>query len=214
MKKILLTTIIITLCFLTACHKNESFDEKVELTEPIAKVDNKENEIEQPLSEETTISDSKTEQEQTEAPSSKTDDNRLPTQSKPTELPPKEPLPEEPLPETPEPDAVDESSLDYFIHKGRIDCQEESSCMNISVPIQLKYKQSITNVFYLEVISKQDNILGYFIEYHFQANQYSSPEECELIGKEIQTTLSDRVVGYECTMDNILTINTDYQKEA
>ena len=112
-----------------------------------------------------------------------------------------------------EDDMVDEESLDYPIHKGRIDCQDEASCMDKSIPIQFKYKQAISNVFYLEVISKKGNVLGYFIEYNFKDSKYQNNEECNLIGKDIQDTLSDRVISYECSDDGILKINTDYGKE-
>lgn len=110
-------------------------------------------------------------------------------------------------------DKVDEESVDYPVHKGRIDCHSEASCMDKSIPIELKYKQSISNVSYFAVISKADQVLGYFIKYDFKEFKYSSPEECNLIGKEIQTTLSDRVTNYECSEAGILKITTDYGKE-
>ena len=108
-----------------------------------------------------------------------------------------------------EDNSVSETSIDYPIHKGRIDCYDESSCTDISLPLQFKYKDNISNTFYLEVISKSDKLLGYFIEYVFKENIYESDEECELIGKEIKDALSDRVTSYECLNAN-LKIITDY----
>lgn len=110
-------------------------------------------------------------------------------------------------------DEINIESIDYQIHKGRIDCDNEATCMGKSLPIQYKYKESISNVFYLEVISKKDRVLGYFIEYNFKEYKYVSSEECNNIGQEIQKDLSDRVTEYECTDGNILKIKTDYGKE-
>lgn len=205
MKKIIITSFLI-IC-LTACHKapkEQVFETKLETNNAIIKTNKDINKIE-------------------EIPKDKEEDNSTNQEikeEKPIEKPeviidkPK-PIIEEPtIPTIQEPvDSVDEESLDYQIHKGRIDCQDEASCMDKSIPIQFKYKQSISNVFYLEVISKKDNVLGYFIEYNFKEYKYQNNKECNLIGKEIKDTLSDRVVSYECTDDGILKIKTDYGKE-
>ena len=108
-----------------------------------------------------------------------------------------------------EDDSVDETSIDYKIHKGRIDCLDESSCMDISLPIQFAFKDNISNAFYLEVISKSDKLLGYFIEYVFIDKTYSNNEECIEHGDKIYETLSSRIISYEC-IDNTLKINPDY----
>lgn len=105
--------------------------------------------------------------------------------------------------------SVDTSSLDYNEHKGRIDCGTPDECMNIALPIQFRFKQSMTNSFFIEVMSNSGNSLGYFIEYVFKENTYSSNEECEKIGSEIKQTLSDRVISYQCN-GSTLKINTDY----
>lgn len=105
--------------------------------------------------------------------------------------------------------SVDTNSLDYNEHKGRIDCYSSDECMNISLPMQFKYKKSITNSQYITVMSRSGNVLGYFIEYMFKENTYSSNEECESIGREIKQTLSDRVTSYQCN-GSTLKINTDY----
>lgn len=112
--------------------------------------------------------------------------------------------------ETVEEDAIDENHPDYPIHKGRIDCQTESECMELSLPIQFKYKKNIANTFYTAIISKQNKVLGYFIEYIFTENQYEMMEECRQTGESIKETLSDRITNYECNEENILKINTDY----
>ena len=66
--------------------------------------------------------------------------------------------------------SVDPDSLDYPVHKGRVDCSDLNDCMNKSLPVQYEFKKSITNSFYLEVIAKSGKSLGYFIEYVFKEN--------------------------------------------
>ena len=105
--------------------------------------------------------------------------------------------------------SVDTNSLDYNEHRGRIDCYSSDECMNISLPIQFKFKKSITNSQYITVMSKSGNVLGYFIEYMFKENTYSSIEECENIGREIKQTLSDKVTSYQCN-GSTLKIYTSY----
>ena len=107
-------------------------------------------------------------------------------------------------------DSVDTNSIDYHIHRGRIDCFSADDCMNKSIPIQLKYKKSISNVNYLEVIAKSDKTLGYFIEYVFVEYTYPSLDKCNEIGTSIKATLSDRVIGFECNPNGLLKIKTDY----
>lgn len=105
--------------------------------------------------------------------------------------------------------SVDTNSLDYNEHRGRIDCYSSDECMNISLPMQFKFKKSITNSQYITVMSKSGNVLGYFIEYMFKENTYSSNEECENIGNQIKQTLSDRVTSYQCN-GSTLKIYTNY----
>lgn len=121
----------------------------------------------------------------------------------------KEPEKNEEKPQKIVDNSVDTSSLDYNEHKGRIDCGSPDECMNIALPIQFRFKQSMTNSFFIEVMSNSGNSLGYFIEYVFKENTYSSNEECEKIGSEIKQTLSDRVISYQCN-GSTLKINTDY----
>lgn len=204
MKKIIITSFLI-IC-LTACHKTpkeQVFETKIENNNAVIKTD-------KDLPKEELLENNE-------------EDNSINKEIKEENHPEKEeitidkPKPIIELPTIPiieeQIDSVDEESLDYSIHKGRIDCQDEASCMDKSIPIQFKYKQSISNVFYLEVISKKDNILGYFIEYNFKEHKYQNNEECLLIGKDIKDALPDRVVSYECSADGILKINTDYGKE-
>lgn len=205
MKKIIIISILIV-C-LTACHKKpkeQVFETKLETNKAIIKT-NKDISNQEQLPEEKTEDNSMNQEIKEEKPIEKPEviiDKPKPIIEEPTISTIQEPV-----------DSVDEESLDYQIHKGRIDCQDETSCMDKSIPIQFKYKQSISNVFYLEVISKKDNVLGYFIEYNFKESKYKTIEECNLIGKEIKDTLLDRVVSYECTDEGILKIKTDYGKE-
>ena len=105
--------------------------------------------------------------------------------------------------------SIDTTHPDYYIHKGKKDCTDSSSCMDISLPIQFKYKKNISNTFYVEVKSKDGTVLGYFIEYVFKEYTYSSDEECNQVGNEIKSTLSDRVTGFSCNSGN-LKIITNY----
>ena len=105
--------------------------------------------------------------------------------------------------------SIDTTHPDYYIHKGKKDCTDSSSCMDISLPIQFKYKKNISNTFYVEVKSKDGTVLGYFIEYVFKEYTYSSDEECNQIGNEIKSKLSDRVTSYSCN-SGTLKINTNY----
>ncbi len=105
---------------------------------------------------------------------------------------------------------VDTTNPSYSIHKGIIDCNDYSKCLDISLPIQFTYKKSIANTFYVEVKSINGSVLGYFIEYVFKENTYSSLEECNDIGNKIKNTLSDRVASYTCSVEGILKINTKY----
>ena len=107
-------------------------------------------------------------------------------------------------------DKVLESHPDYQIHKGRIDCHNEDECMKISLPLQFKYKDIIANTFYTEVISENNNLLGYFIEYVFEDGKYENKEKCDEKGKAITEELSDRITNYECSDEGLLTIVTDY----
>ncbi len=117
---------------------------------------------------------------------------------------------ESPKVEVVEDNSVDTNSMDYRIHKGRIDCGSAEACMNISISIQLKYKKSISNVNYIEVIAKSDKTLGYFIDYVFVEYNYRSVDKCNEIGGGIKAQLSDRVTGYTCSPEGILKINKDY----
>ena len=81
--------------------------------------------------------------------------------------------------------------------------------MDISLPIQFKYKKNISNTFYVEVRATDGTVLGYFIEYVFKEYTYSSDEECNQIGNEIKSKLSDRVTSYSCN-SGTLKINTNY----
>lgn len=107
-------------------------------------------------------------------------------------------------------DSVDPNGFDYHIHKGRIDCSSADGCMDISIPIQLKYKKIISNVNYIEVIAKSDKTLGYFIDYVFVEYNYGSIDKCNEIGNSIKAKLSDRVTGFTCSPEGILKINKDY----
>ncbi len=106
--------------------------------------------------------------------------------------------------------SVDENNMDYPIHRGRIDCNDVDSCVSISIPMQVKFKKSISNAFYVEVIAKNDTTLGYFIQYIFVEYNYGSYDKCSSVGDDIKQTLSNKVIGYDCSSEGILKIKTNY----
>lgn len=110
-------------------------------------------------------------------------------------------------------ETVDKSSIDYSIHKGRIDCSSAEKCDEKGLPIYFQFKKAIRNLFYVEVMSNKNNSMGYFIEYVFQLSIFSTNEECQSYGTNIKNTLSDRVIGYTCTLKENnyeLKVYTDY----
>ena len=106
--------------------------------------------------------------------------------------------------------SVDENNMDYPIHRGRIDCNDVESCVSISIPIQVKFKKTISNAFYVEVVAKNDTTLGYFIQYVFVEYNYGSYDKCSSVGDDIKQTLSNKVIGYDCSSEGILKIKTNY----
>lgn len=208
MKKIIIISFLF-ICLLTGCHgkpNKQEFDTNLKIDEEIIEINKPASKEIEVLQDEPIVSESNldTAEQQTKLIESNENNNNQQQEVIASNSEPASDLDD---------DIVDIESVDYPIHKGRIDCYSEAACMDISIPIQFKYKKSIANVFYLEVLSKKSNILGYFIEYNFKENQYSSYEECHSIGSEIKNTLSDRVISYECSSDGTLKIKTDYGKE-
>ena len=60
------------------------------------------------------------------------------------------------------------------------------------------------------MLSKNNQVLGYFIEYIFKEYQYNDSDSCETIGSNIKKDLNEKVASYECTEDNTLKIITNY----
>ena len=75
--------------------------------------------------------------------------------------------------------------------------------------IQFKYKELIDSVFYLEVKTKTNNSLGYFIDYTFKIHTYSDYDECMDVGTSLQELLPNRIKEINCTWEGDLTIYTD-----
>ncbi len=109
-----------------------------------------------------------------------------------------------------EENSIDELSPDYLIHQGRIDCIDETACQDLSLPMQFKYHELIPNVFYLEVLAKNYQVLGYFIQYVFGEHQYETNEDCNNVGNNIKNDLNDKITAYQCTDENILKLVTNY----
>ena len=108
-----------------------------------------------------------------------------------------------------EDNSVDTTSIDYKVHKGRIDCTSVAKCQSEALDFQFKYKKSVLNSWQVEVISKSGKTLGYFNEFVFKEYTYSSDAECNKIGSEIKSKLSDRIKSYSCN-NGTLKIKTDY----
>ncbi len=106
--------------------------------------------------------------------------------------------------------SVDLEHPDYYIHRGIIDCEESSGCLEKSVRIKLDYKKVIDYSNFVEVYAKNGSILGYFIEYVFKEYTYSSYDECNNVGTQIKNVLSNRITGYVCSVNGTLKINTVY----
>ena len=115
--------------------------------------------------------------------------------------------------DTSEDDLVDTNNMDYPIHKGRIDCKNLDDCMSKSLPLQFKYKKIIAKTYYVDVIAKNDNTLGYFIQIFFKEANYGDNESCEKVGlylqKDIKETFKERNINYQCEDGNLKVI-TDY----
>lgn len=107
-------------------------------------------------------------------------------------------------------DSVDTNHPDYYIHRGIIDCEKSSDCLDKSVKIKLEYKKSIDYSNFVEVYAKNGSVLGYFIEYVFKEHTYSSYDECNSFGTKIKNALENRITGYTCNVDGTLKINTIY----
>ena len=104
---------------------------------------------------------------------------------------------------------VDDTSPEYTIHKGRIDCQKIDECLDISTSIQKAFQSIINSINYLPVKANNNSLLGYFIVYHFKNAPITDIEACHEMGTSIMRKLSDRIIKYECS-DNNLKITTDY----
>lgn len=97
-------------------------------------------------------------------------------------------------------DFVDTENDDYPKHKGRIDCLEIDECISKSVPIQYEFKNIISDIFYLEVLSKSDKILGYYIDYSFKNYKYEDYPMC----MNKLTSLNEKIknLDFEFTCDD------------
>ena len=97
-------------------------------------------------------------------------------------------------------DFVDTENDDYSKHKGRIDCLDIDECISKSVPIQYEFKDIISDIFYLEVLSKSDKILGYYIDYSFKSYKYEDYPMC----MNKLTSLNEKIknLDFEFTCDD------------
>ena len=104
---------------------------------------------------------------------------------------------------------TDKTTDDYDIHKGKIDCITIDECMELSLPIQYELKNSIDNIFYLQVKDNKQNPIGYYIEYHLKDYKYDDYDTCLKKSEYLKEKLSDRINNYNCTEEGILAINKE-----
>ena len=107
---------------------------------------------------------------------------------------------------------VDKNDKNYQIHQGRIDCQDITKCMEMTLPIQLKYSHLISNVTYLEVMSNKHKVLGYYIEYTFKSYQFETYDICKNSLDEISKLLSDKIGSTKCSETGKLITKTNYEE--
>lgn len=100
---------------------------------------------------------------------------------------------------------IDEDSIDYKIHKGRIDCINTSLCNDMTKEIEKEFAGSIKDIDYIAVKNKNNQILGYFINYLFKDYDYYDYETCISKGEYLKQMLTNRDVSYKCN-DSVLSI--------
>ena len=109
-------------------------------------------------------------------------------------------------------DKVDINDKNYPIHKGIIDCTDITKCMEVALPIQLKYSNLISNVTYLEVMSNNHKVLGYYIKYVFKSYQFESHDQCEATIDEVKQLLNDKTPTISCNENGELLVKTMYEE--
>ena len=108
---------------------------------------------------------------------------------------------------------IDKDNIDYKIHLGRIDCLNTSDCFLKSSEIEKELTSSILDIVYLDVKNKNNETLGYFINYIFKDYQYEDYETCMSKGEYLKQRLSDRNVDYQCD-DSVLKITLDKKEDS
>lgn len=89
----------------------------------------------------------------------------------------------------------------------KIDCLDVDECMSISMPIQSEYQELIDNIFYLEVLSKDNKKVGYYIDYTFKPYTYETNEECENKASNINELLKDHIKEIKCDNQTLIITN-------
>ena len=120
---------------------------------------------------------------------------------------------EQPIQDNNKSNEVDAENDDFNIHQGIIDCKTIDACMEMSLPIQFELKNSIDNIFYLEVKDKNQKPLGYYIEYHFKNYKYDTYDTCIKKSEYLNEKISDRINNYNCKEDGTLIINEEVTDE-
>ena len=113
--------------------------------------------------------------------------------------------------EDPPLDKIDINENNYQIHHGKIECISITECMEKTLPIQLKYNNLISDVTYLDILTNNHQVIGYFIKYTFKKTKYETYEKCIMTIDEIKETLNDKISTIECSENGELTIKADYE---
>lgn len=113
--------------------------------------------------------------------------------------------------EDPPLDKIDINDKNYQIHHGKIECLNTTECMEKTLPIQLKYNNLISDVTYLDILTNNHQVVGYFIKYTFKQTKFESYEKCITTIDEIKETLNDKISTITCSENGELTIKADYE---
>ena len=108
---------------------------------------------------------------------------------------------------------IDKDHQDYKIHKGKIDCLNIDECIDKSKDIQKELSNNIGSITYIDVKNKNNDTLGYFINYIFKDYQYDDYETCISKGEYLKNYLIDRKVSYKCD-DSLLKITIDKEGDS
>ena len=107
---------------------------------------------------------------------------------------------------------IDFTDDEYRIHQGRIECINVTKCMEMSLPVQLKYNNLISDIAYINILANNHKVLGYFIKYTYKSIKLENYEKCLEKAKEIKEDLVGKISDAICNESGELTIKPDYEE--